>query len=200
MFACKNCGLERAASEYRVHKRGHRIGKCRECERAYQREWTAQDPDKYRKRKRESMARRRAHDPDAARAKERAWHQANRERNKATMRAYYAKRFFWGRAMKLRGEGRATARELAALWKAQRGRCALTGRRLDRTAQLDHKTAKARDGQDHIGNLQWLCKDANLAKRELTDEQFVALCADVMRWIGQRIAAVEAISRQEKAA
>ena len=150
-------------------------------------------PDQVREAKRNGVARKRAADPDAARARERAMHHANREARTATMRAYYAKRFFWGRAMKLRGPGKASARDLAALWKAQRGRCALTGRRLDRTAQLDHKTAKARAGQDHIENLQWLCEEANLAKRALSDEKFIALCGDVMRWIGERIVQADAI-------
>ena len=47
---------------------------------------------------------------------------------------------------------------------------------------------------------QWLCEDANLAKRALSDEQFIALCADVMAWIGQRIAAVDAIPLKQRAA
>jgi 5-methylcytosine-specific restriction endonuclease McrA len=96
--------------------------------------------------KRRQMAERRAADPEAARAYHRARHHGNHEANKAAMREYVRRRFFWTKAMKLRGEGRATARDLAALWKAQRGLCALTGRRLDRAAQLDHKLAKARGG------------------------------------------------------
>jgi 5-methylcytosine-specific restriction endonuclease McrA len=150
--------------------------------------------------KRLYMARKRADDPEAARAYGRAHHQRNREKQTATMRAYYARRFFWGKAMKLRGSGRATARELATLWKAQRGRCALTGRRLDRSAQLDHKTAKARGGGDEITNLQWLCEEANLAKRALTDAEFITLCSDVMAWIGRRIEAVENIITRSEAA
>lgn len=200
MFICRGCSVNKSASEYRVHKRGYRIGSCRECERAYQREWSARDPEKYRTRKRESMARRRAADPQAARAYRNAYHAANREARTAKMRAYYARRFFWGKAMKLRGGDRATACQLAALWKAQRGRCALTGRRLDRSAQLDHRTPKARGGGDQITNLQWLCEAANLAKRDLTDAEFTALCADVMAWIGRRIEAVEALSAQRAAA
>jgi 5-methylcytosine-specific restriction endonuclease McrA len=156
--------------------------------------------EEYLKAKREGMARLRARDPDAARSKRNAYHAANREAQTAKMRAYYDRRFFWGKAMKLRGEGRATARDLAALWKVQRGRCALTGRRLDRSAQLDHKTAKARGGPDSIWNLQWLCEEANLAKRALTDAEFIALCSDVMAWIGERIAAVEAMDAERAAA
>src|ERR1019366_8972323 len=120
-------------TEYRIHKRGYRIGKCRECERTYQREWSQRDPEKYRAIKRESMARRRALDIGAAREYARQYHFRNHEQNKATMRAYAARRFFWNREMHLRGEGRATSKQLWMLWKAQRGLCALTGRRLDRS-------------------------------------------------------------------
>ena len=147
------------------------------------------------KRKRESMQRLRDRDPAAARAKRNAFHARNRDRQTAKMRDYYAKRFFWGKAMKLRGPDRATTQDLARLWKRQRGRCALTGRRLDRTAQIDHKVAVARKGSDRIDNLQWLCADANLAKRALTDAEFVALCSDVMRWIGERIQLVEDLTK-----
>jgi hypothetical protein len=108
-------------------------------------------------------------------------------------RAYFSRRFFWARAMRLRGLGRASAYDLARLWKKQRGRCALTGRRLDRTAQVDHVLSRARGGGDSIENLRWLCKEANLARRELSDEEFLALCGDVMRWIGRRIAVVDAL-------
>ncbi len=141
------------------------------------------------------MARRRALDPDKARAKQRAWHGKNRERNKEKLRKYYARRFFWGRAMKLRGADRATPQDLARLWKNQRGLCALTGRKLDRTAQLDHILSKARGGRDNTGNLRWLCKEANLARREMNDAEFAALCADVMRWIGERISTFRSATR-----
>lgn len=178
---CKGCGEDKAVDAYRVHKKGHRIGKCRQCERAYQREWSARDPEKIRKRKRESMAKRRAMDIDAARAYARAHHYKNHEASKATMRAYASRRFFWNREMHLRQAGRATARQIAALWRAQRGMCALTGRRLDRTAHLDHIVPLARGGGDELGNLRWLCHEANLAKRALSDDAFFVLCADVTR-------------------
>ena len=145
------------------------------------------------KAKRESMARKRAADINAARAYSRAFHFRNHEENKGKMRDYSRRRFFWRRAVKLRGDGRATFRDLARIWKTQRGLCALTGRKLDRTAQLDHVVAKARGGDDTPGNLRWLSKAANLARREFSDTEFIALCSDVMAWIGRRIAAVNAI-------
>jgi 5-methylcytosine-specific restriction endonuclease McrA len=154
-----------------------------------------------RKAKRDFMARKRAADPEGSRRYHRERHHKNRDRNCAKMRDYYAKRFFWGRAMKLRGDGRATTADLARLWKAQRGLCAMTGRRLSRdSAHLDHITAKARGGTDAIGNLRWVCIEANLAKRELSDEEFAALCADVMRWIGERIQLLASLEAERLAA
>lgn len=161
--------------------RNHRVIQCKANELGLKR---AVDPgrtiEQRREAKRVAMNRARQSDPDGMRAKGRAWHYANRPANLIKMRDYYARRFFWGRAMKLRGEGRATFRDLASLWHKQRGRCALTGRRLDRLAQLDHIVARARGGSDEKSNLRWLCKEANLARRELSDAEFVALCRDVV--------------------
>ncbi len=193
MFVCKQCGVDKPAEGFRVHKHGYRIGKCRECECAYQREWSQRDPELYRKRKRESMARRRAADIGKARAYEREFYYRNHEANKATMRAYASRRFFWVKAMKLRGDGRATVVDIARAWRTQRGVCALTGRRLDRTAQLDHILPKARGGDDSIGNLRWTCEAVNIAKRHMTDDEFTVLCGEVMAWVGKRIQMVEEI-------
>lgn len=151
----------------------------------------ARTHEEYLKAKREGMARLRARDPDAARRKQLDWHRRNREHNTQKMRDYYARRFFWGRAMKLRGPGRATYQDLARMWKAQRGRCALTGRRLDRTAEVDHILPKVKGGGDEAGNLRWVCREANLAKRDLTDAEFLALCQSVTSCIGARIQWVE---------
>jgi len=148
--------------------------------------------ERVRKIKRDHMARKRASNPDAARAYARKFHAENRERRCEAMRNYASKRFFWNREMHLHGSERAKAKQLAALWKKQRGLCALTGRRLDRTAHLDHISPIAKGGGDEIGNLRWLCNEANLAKRALSDEQFILLCSDCMAWIGKRIAMMDA--------
>ena len=161
----------------------------------------ARSREEYLAAKREGMARQRARDPEAARQKQRDWHSRNRERSRAKLRAYYGRRFFWGRAMKLRGDDRASALDLARLWRNQRGLCALTGRVLTReTAHLDHIKPLASGRNDHPSNLRWVCHEANLAKRALSDDQFYGLCRDVvthvppaMRWIGQRIQRVEAL-------
>lgn len=138
--------------------------------------------------KRADMARRREADPDAARAYQRANHAANRERRNAALREWAKAHLFKSRANRLPG---ITARQLAALWRTQRGRCGLTGRKLTRSAQVDHILPKARGGDDSIGNLRWTCEAVNIAKRHMTDDEFVALCGDVMRWIGKRIQTVE---------
>jgi 5-methylcytosine-specific restriction endonuclease McrA len=193
VFICTNCEVEKSAEAYRIHKKGYRVGKCRLCENAYQREWSLQNRDICLKRKRESMARHRAANPQAARDYRNAYHAANRAVQTAKMRAYYGRRFFWGRAMKLRGDRRATAKDLARLWWQQRGRCALTGRRLDRTAQIDHIVPKARGGTDAVHNLRWTCEAVNIAKRHMTDAEFVALCSDVMAWIERGVQVAEAV-------
>lgn len=195
MFACKSCKVTKPAADFRVHKRGYRIGKCRPCERDYQREWSTRDRETYRRRKRESMARARAADPDAARAYGRAYHHANRETQLEKMRAYQTKRFFWSRAKKCLG-ATIHAKQLASLWKSQRGRCALTGRRLDRSAQIDHKIPRAKGGLDVIENLRWVCPEINYAKRDMSDRELLALCSDCMGWIGERIDMVERVSRE----
>jgi len=137
--------------------------------------------------KRLHMAKKRAENPEAAKEYSRNYHAKNRDKQLKIMRDYYSKRFFWGRAMKLRGDNRATYKDLAVLWKSQRGLCALTGIKLNRNAQLDHIYPKAKGGKDDVGNLRWVCAEVNLAKRDLTDEEFINLCSSVMKWIGERI-------------
>jgi len=89
---------------------------------------------------------------------------------------------------------------LARLWKEQRGLCALSGEKMGRDAEIDHKMPRARGGTDYIGNLQWVTPIANMAKRDLTDAEFAELCRTCARWIGERIEAVEAITAQQREA
>lgn len=130
------------------------------------------------------MANRRAKNPQAIRDYQKKMRDANPEATRQKLREYYAKRFFWGRAMKLRGDGRANYIDLAKQWKIQRGKCALTGRKLTRNAQLDHVIPKSKGGGDEPQNLRWVCQEANLAKRELLDKEFIALCLDVVKKVG----------------
>jgi 5-methylcytosine-specific restriction endonuclease McrA len=186
------------AESFRVHKRGYRIGKCKPCEAAYQREFYANGGEKTRERKRRHMAKLRAEQPERLRATQREWTEANRDRINAKVREETARRIFWARALRLRNG--ITAKMLASLWGQQRGLCALSGQKLGRDAEIDHKLPRARGGADHIGNLQWVTPLANRAKRDLTDAEFLALCQACARWIGERIAAVESITKMKEAA
>jgi 5-methylcytosine-specific restriction endonuclease McrA len=169
------CSMLPGRSKSKIQNKANNLGLVRYVK-------PARTLDETRKIKREMMALRRLRDPEAARAYHRQRHHKNLEANKAKMRAYSERRFFWTKAMKLRGKNRATTKQLAALWKAQKGLCALSGRRLDRSAQVDHRLPKAKGGTDEITNLQWLCPNVNMAKRDLTDDQFIALCSDVAQW------------------
>lgn len=142
--------------------------------------------------KRAWMARRWVENPEIMRAKAREFRARNRDRINAATRESTAKRIFWARALRLRGG--ISARDLARIWREQKGRCALTGRKLDRTAEIDHRLPKARGGTDDLSNLRWVTREANRAKRDLTDAEFAALCRDCAEWIGERIAAVDALS------
>lgn len=141
----------------------------------------------YLRSKADCQARKRAKDPEAARQYGRSFYHANKAAICAKNREVAARRFFWTRAKHLRGPGRAGMRDLARLWKCQRGLCAVTGARLDRTAQLDHIIPKARGGGDEPSNLRWVTLRANLSKRDMTDVEFVALCESIVAVLGRVI-------------
>lgn len=98
------------------------------------------------------------------------------------------KRFFYRRANNICGSGDSrrnaleVAIEIAKLWKRQRGICPISGRRLSgESAQLDHIIPRKQGGDDSIGNLRWVHRDVNYAKRDLSDDVFLQLCLDVVK-------------------
>lgn len=149
---------------------------------------------------REAHKRYRHRHADEFYAKKRAFYAANRERLQAKQREYNAKNakrrrefakqdasrhLFRIRAanLKIRHEGQPTASkmELAGLWRKQKGICPFTGVRLNQhNAQLDHIIPVIRGGTGTVENLRWILRDANYAKRDLTDERFIALCEMVV--------------------
>jgi hypothetical protein len=102
---------------------------------------------------------------------------------------YNKRRFFFMRAAHhaLRVNDTDEANHLCAIisraWYNQRGRCAYTGKKLDRTAQLDHKTPVSRGGINEPSNLHWVTADANWVKRSHTHEEFIAICSDIAAYI-----------------
>lgn len=76
-----------------------------------------------------------------------------------------------------------TIEEAWQLFERQAGRCALTGQPLSMRVGRRYGTASL-DRIDSLkgyvaGNVQWVHKDANLAKRSLTNVEFIAICRAV---------------------
>lgn len=102
------------------------------------------------------------------------------------------RRFFYYRAAEckrstLKKTGKATdcctedlAKVIMLQWVNQRGRCAYTGRKLNRSAHLDHINPRSKGGKDVAGNLQWLCPEANVSKSDMNEQEFIKMCAEVV--------------------
>lgn len=75
---------------------------------------------------------------------------------------------------------------LEAIWHAQGGRCALTGVALVRGdgASVDHHVPRSRGGTHDASNLRWVTRAANVAKNNLSDDDFLALCRNVVARLG----------------
>ena len=149
------------------------------------------------RRKREAMAKRRRDPSLAGRVREIQRHAyANGGAAKQRDRIRRTKEdnwFKWRVQFVRRSEPTVTVAGIMALWEKQDGCCALTGEALTReTAQIDHATPLTRGGRGlGITNLQWVTKQVNLAKRDLTNEEFLGLCNSVVEWLGRRLAQVE---------
>ena len=69
--------------------------------------------------------------------------------------------------------------------------CALTGRPLSwnnpHTYEYDHILPVARGGNSSIENLQLVCTDANRAKNDMTEEEFLDLCKEVVLHAGYKV-------------
>jgi 5-methylcytosine-specific restriction endonuclease McrA len=90
--------------------------------------------------------------------------------------------FVWrARNWSARFKVRVTPSQLAHMWIRQQGRCALSGRPLGRDAHLDHVVPQA-CGRHDITNLRWLDPAVNVARQNMDDSEFVALCRDVAVW------------------
>lgn len=85
-------------------------------------------------------------------------------------------------------KGDVSVENVLRLLEAQQYRCALTGRSLTpQTAALDHVIPVRFGGQHAIENAQVLHKDVNRAKGSLTNEEFIGMCREVVRWSDHQI-------------
>lgn len=168
--------------------------RCRPCDNAYQRDHYSKNPELYRKRKREDMQRVRSipERREAINASRRG-----NEKYLKRSRDYGAKlrdRHFFRWRARCWSNG-VTARQLANLWKKQRGKCALSGLKLGRDAHLDHIVPVSRGGTGKLENIRWLDPWVNIARQNLSDEEFYERCNQVAEFIGRRI--VSAVERAE---
>lgn len=73
--------------------------------------------------------------------------------------------------------------------------CYLTGRVLNlrqpRTYHFDHKVPYSKGGSSNIDNLGITCREANLAKSNLTIEEFLQICKEVLEFNGYRVEKLE---------
>jgi 5-methylcytosine-specific restriction endonuclease McrA len=69
--------------------------------------------------------------------------------------------------------------------------CYLTGRKLDlydtRSYHFDHKIPTSRGGDASITNLGVCCRAANQAKNDMTPEEFIEFCKEVLEFNGYQV-------------
>lgn len=74
-----------------------------------------------------------------------------------------------------------TGGEIYRMLQSQGFRCALSGRPLEpEVASLDHARPVVRGGSHDIANLQIVHCEVNSAKGTMTNEEFIAMCRDVV--------------------
>jgi 5-methylcytosine-specific restriction endonuclease McrA len=145
--------------------------------------WRLANPEKAR----EVQARWREKNKESHRAAIKRWREKNREHAKAVESERARRRFFHTRAKNSvwrtkNGDVAEIRTAIFWLWHKQRGRCALTGKRLDRTAELDHIIPVSKGGLNHPSNLQWLSPEVNQCKNDLTEQEFIAICKAVLSY------------------
>jgi 5-methylcytosine-specific restriction endonuclease McrA len=123
------------------------------------------------------------------------WRDKNKGVHEAMKKSWNKRRFFYCKAMMLKAHGRGglcfettqqLARGLMFQWLKQRGRCALTGIKLDRTANADHILPASKGGTDNSNNFQWLTPEANHFKGSLTLQELAHMCRLVLQNIEKR--------------
>jgi hypothetical protein len=176
-----------------------------ERSKASQKAWVKANPDKVKAAKQKHLARLKAwrlanperakeirdkwrlNNAEKQRAAVKRWREKNKEHAKAVESERARRRFFHTRAKNSvwrtkNGNKDEIRVAIFWLWHKQRGRCALTGKRLDRTAELDHIIPVSKGGLNHPSNLQWLSPEVNQCKNDLTDQEFIAICKAVLSY------------------
>lgn len=87
------------------------------------------------------------------------------------------------------GEPRASRKELRALWEKQQGRCALTGLPITGKPTIDHIVPVSAGGKHTVDNLQWVCREANMAKGTNSVAEFRAWLLTAAESLQKKLAA-----------
>ncbi len=191
---CKTCKVEKSVNEFGPNKgyAGGRLPHCRPCMAAKAREHYQRNRERVNEYKKAQMKAYRR-DPEKNEKikanRRRYWRESDAsEKQKGHLASLRSNHFFLWRARlwSARHSVTVTGLELWRLWKTQKGRCALSGRKLSAHAHLDHIVPVSNDGAHTIENLRWLDPLVNVARGNLTDAEFVSLCRDV-------VAAVESL-------
>lgn len=136
-------------------------------------------------------------DKAAKLARNKAFQLANPERHAAMKKLSNAKynqrlkrRFFYSRALHMSSRlglngisVENLGSHLSRTWYNQRGRCAYTGQKLGRDAQVDHKTPTSRGGTNDPSNLHWVTPAANACKGSMTHDEFIAIATDIVAYV-----------------
>jgi CRISPR/Cas system Type II protein with McrA/HNH and RuvC-like nuclease domain len=71
---------------------------------------------------------------------------------------------------------------MKALFDAQAGRCTYTAVALvpGVNASVDHRVPISRGGPHSIENVHWVDRRVNIAKADMTHEEFIAMCEEVV--------------------
>ena len=132
---------------------------------------------------------------DKKKADNSKWRRKNKVKHEAMKKSWNKRRFFYCKAMMLKANNRGgvsfettqqLARGLMFQWVRQRGKCALTGLKLDRTANADHILPVCKGGTDNSNNFQWLTPEANHFKGSLTLQELAHMCRLVLENIEKR--------------
>jgi len=115
-----------------------------------------------------------------------------REYNKRKDRNIYLKKYRRGKgtfhrlsrqANYLYKNGTLTSFDLWKIAKKQKLKCALSGVKLTcDNASLDHLISKSRGGVNIPSNVRLVIKEINIARQIMTDEQFISMCQNVVKF------------------